>query len=124
MATLLEENILKEEMGVNNDVKLLSQFLYDVLDNRAFPIGSTFTFTKSELPVTLSLNINELNIYHPNCEENFTNEFDLESSNQSDDGGYVINLALCEIEQNIIYHEINHVLQFILRGKIKSIAPP
>lgn len=119
--TLIEQKILKEEIGVNSDVRILSDFLFFELTHRPFSIGSTITLNQNDLPETTNITINELNISRSNCENKTTNALNLTTSQQNDNNTYDINIILCDVNIETIYHEINHVLQFILRGKSKSI---
>lgn len=119
--TLIVEQILKETVGINEDVVILSDFVYHLLVKNNS--NSLIKITQSELPELNKIKIKELIINRtPKSEVTYKkNYLDIEKSFIHSDGHYSIVLYLMDIDKETIYHEINHVLQLILKDKVNNI---
>lgn len=118
---LIKQKLLMEASGINDDVITLSDFLFNDLKNSNLAIGENIIYDDLDLPILKSVNIIELVVVIVAYENYVRGEFSLDHSTETENNNYKILIRISEITQETIYHEINHVLQFILKGKESSL---
>lgn len=137
---------LYERVGVNEDVIIISDFISDYIFSKGKKDGA-YVFEKDQLPET-NLPINKLIVFYENItiddqiedqkkdkrsflkrlfkprEEpkvfNLTRAlFDISKSKKFKSGNVELVIELRTLKKSVIYHEINHALQFTKLGKSK-----
>lgn len=123
--------MINERLGVNDDVIILSDFIVRELYGK--PDG-TYVFNKKEIPETnLGIDINKMTIKYKRIEKkDYSNimkknkgvilgALDVSHSKRFKSGNVELVLVLSNLKKSVIYHEINHALQFVKLGKSNMI---
>lgn len=119
---LLVQQILKETVGINDDTVVLSDFLVELLKNKQTN-SNQIIINKQELPKLKQIRIKELIInFIANSLTTYKNYVDIQRSYIDENGEYTIFCYLMNTDKETIYHEVNHILQLVLKGKTKSIT--
>lgn len=117
--TRIVKRVISENLGVNNDVKTISNFLFDKI--KTFRPG-THTITKNDLPNLEVIDISKLiiNITSKNYNSGIIGGFNVSKSKKTNDGivGYFHFNG--QPSKNIIAHEATHLLQFDKLGYNKT----
>lgn len=122
---------LFEEVGINQEVIKLSDYII----NQIFKEGKEprdYFFYKEEIEKITDLPINKLNVtYNPIKKgekmptvaerENVRGFFNVSYSKRFKSGNVELFITLTDLKKTLVYHEINHALQFIKLGKARSI---
>lgn len=107
--------IIKEAIGVHEDVKTLSEFIYKNLKGDR----KTEIFTADELPTLKDLKINKIIINNKGISsiEGEEAQFNSGKSKNTENGLIIYLNFFGSIEKNSVYHELTHALQFQKIGK-------
>ena len=108
--------LILEEVGINSDIKKLTNQLYELLINSNKTInkfdGSIFKLDK--------IKIESITVYL--IDMPVSGSFDADESKITDNGiNIILKINKDEINTEVIHHELNHVLQFYMVGKEKFI---
>jgi len=115
-------NFVFEKVGVNDDVIKLSNFISKYIHLKG-KVSKEYVINKKDLPDDINLPINKLVIYYEPIKKGDKNYayLDVRKSKRFKSGNVEIYIVLRTLKKSIIYHEINHALQFINLGKYKMI---
>jgi len=106
-----------EEAGISEDVIKLSDFISNYIHKKG-KTPKTYTITKKEIPDDINLPINTLIItYDDNKEKRARGWVDLTRSKRFKSGNVEIRMTVRTLKKSVLYHEVNHILQFINLGR-------
>ena len=116
-------SFLFEKVGVNEDVVKLADFVSDYIYGRGREEGS-YIIKKKDIPDDIDLPINKLTVvYEPKVfdrkkDKSFISGYlDPRKSKRFKSGNVEIWLKIRTLKKSVLYHEFNHVLQFIKLGR-------
>jgi hypothetical protein len=106
------EFALLEKLGINQDVELLSNYLKSKIESKSMIIDN--------IPLKLSKPISKIYIKIERSKSRIA-AFNLSKSKLTDDGYELHFIFQTNPTIDVISHEVNHALQFIMKGHEKSI---
>lgn len=100
--------IIKEELGVNNDVKTLAEFIFKNVKN----YGGLYTFTPQDLPSTKQIKIDKLIVQmRVNSRKDSNGLLNLSKSKVTKNGLIIYLEFFGDLSLSTVYHELTHALQ-------------
>ena len=109
------QQLIKEELGIYEDVKVLSDFLINYIKGKKY---GEYTLIKNQLPQFKRINIDKIIIKYNNKEE--ASYFDVKNSQITNQGAILyFGIVNRDLEEDI-HHEVNHAIQFFILEKEKS----
>jgi hypothetical protein len=119
--TRIVKQVINERLGVNEDVKILTEFLHKKLENLK---PGKYTLTKNDLP-----NLNELNIFKliiviiPRfTNKGYSGKFDVGLSKNTSDGVVGRLEFHAKPSKQTIVHEITHLFQFTKNTNLAKLS--
>lgn len=104
-------DFLKESLSVNNDVKILSEFLYSYLKDK--PLGLYKIYNN----IPEIFNASEITVSIVEKNDKYVGELDVTESKLKNDK-WIFHLNIVKKSNiDVYYHEVNHLLQLSKRGK-------
>ena len=124
--------LLLEEVGVNKDVVKLADYVVNKIIKKG-KVPGDYEFLKKEIEnIPIELPINKLKVtYNPGTEENklmtvggrtgVRGFFNPKDSKRFKSGNTELEITLTDLRKTLVYHELNHALQFIKLGRHRTV---
>lgn len=112
---------INESVGVNKDVIKLSDFISEYIHNKGKKYGK-YVITKKEIPADIDLPVNKITVIYGKPDRQTGGTFNPFKSKRFKSGNVELYVTLHSLKKSVIYHEVNHGLQFIKLGRGQMIS--
>jgi len=116
MFTNFDLFLIEEKVGINNDVVSLSEYIFNILQS-----NKNKYIIKSDDIKTEKIIIDKIIVNILDDKTGISGELDIKKSKITNKGLYSVINIFGKPNINIIYHELNHNLQFFYKGKTETL---